>query len=273
MRGRVVHRDQNTSRLLPQTVWPDLSEVSPELRRSPRKSNSAGLAAMTVSPRKQDGVMTSPTSPARPDEFPAHAVNGDSGTTLDTVNGDTTLKLPGRSLVSAQVWDTGCLESPKKCFSSKDYNGSLCATGLTHADPVVADSREPDDLEDELPDLVLAPGADSDRKEKASLVKSRLFTTSPEKTSSPSCAAKDAKKPSPVKSNGLSSSSFNLDAKHIKTSSHPSRLMIKLQKCDHLCNTNSPTISASVAMKALKGQSDSVSLCLSVCFASPFRNG
>jgi hypothetical protein len=46
------------------------------LRRSPRKlNNSVKPVAVTASPRKQDGVMTFPTSPARPDEFPSHAVH------------------------------------------------------------------------------------------------------------------------------------------------------------------------------------------------------
>ena len=285
MRGRVVQRDQTAARLSPGTVSPNLPELSSELRRSPRKSSSARPAAMTVSPRKQDGVMTLPTSPARPDEFPAHAVNGDSGTALDPTNSDTRQKLPGRSPMSAQVWDMGCLESPQRCFSAKDCNGSLAATGLMHGDPVDASSREPDSLEeDELPDLVLPPSADSqsfspnDQKEKA--VRSRLLKMSPEKTPPSQSPAKDAKTPSFVKLNGPSSSPLDVDANRIKMGSHPSKLMIKLQKCDHLCNADSPTISASAAMKALKGKPNckknvcSCSLCvpgfLFLCCASSF---
>lgn len=261
MRGRVVLREQNTCNLTPQHVSPNSPELSPERRRSHRKPNNVRSVAVTSSSWKPE---TSPTSPARPDEFPAHAVNGSSGTAVDLDARDAQ-QSPSKSPLSAQVWDTGCLESPKKCFTAKECYGGLSSAGPTLEGSADADSREPC-LEDEFPDSVSpSDAADGEsfflsvKKEKASTIKPQLFEMSPGKNPPSPKATNDAGMPSLVKANGLSSAPLNLDVKCTKMSPHSSRLMIKLQKCDSVCN--SPTISASAAMKALKG-TNSANFCL-----------
>ncbi|KAK7092239.1 uncharacterized protein [Littorina saxatilis] len=285
MRGRIIRKDETSPTALP------VSNVSPEtaeLRRSPRKSSNARPATMALaaSPRKQAGVMTSPTSPARPDEFPANVVNGDEGTAFDP--GVTSTDIVAASPITAHLWDTACLESPKHCFNAKACNGRLSPSPIEISDDesVEMDPREQEKLPCKLPGLIPAGNGDNKpdpisvkvqstsspsqteslkiKPENFSPVKFRSARASPTKAclSSPtksSLLTKTRGMASPAKSETLSPSLLNGHSKDAQSS----KLMVKLEKCDHLCN--SPTISASAAMKALKGPSSS-STCRKMSF-------
>ncbi|XP_076437161.1 uncharacterized protein LOC143276507 isoform X2 [Babylonia areolata] len=260
MRGRVVHTQHGsinnpTPMSFPVSPESPPTNQSPEPRRSPRKPGTVlrPNAAVSMSPQqqKQIGVMTPSSSPARPDEFPTVSPReGDveQGGVVEEGGAGRGHKAP----ICAQVWPVEGLGSPHDTFhvggASSQASSSSSGIPPSHTQIEDADSMDGDAPQVASPDRVVPPsttvedGFDGLRLSKgvSSPVKSRLEKMLASKQSGGLT--------SPV-SRGSSVSPSMLG--NPQPQQPPSKLMIKLEKCDHLCNT--PTISASAALKALKG--------------------
>ena len=249
MRGRVVHCEKNEDSPPQPTLSPINVDISPEPRRSPRKANNARPVAVAVPSRKHNWVVTPSTSPARPDEFPAHAVGKSCSATFTPSTPESGRKCFTKSPMTAQLWDLNGLTLPKVDEVGK-CNGLPSPLEMPKSAEEDFGFGEQDFFNDQLPDL--DPAADLENGlSRFSLKQEKVSPGQPRLTAkvSPSTTKSSGNSSSLTPSSLLSPRSEGRETKGPKC--QPSKLMIKLEKCDHLCGT--PTISAAAAMKALKG--------------------